>query len=91
MTHPAGSDEQPDWYAAAACLGAINPNDWFGEHGSDTDRALATCDRCPVHVDCLTHALVADETVGIWGGKTPEELRDIRREARRRSRDATRP
>lgn len=40
--------------------------------------AKAVCARCPVAADCLSWALRAGETDGIWGGTTPEERRAIR-------------
>lgn len=75
-----------DWQADAACLHDHRPDDWFLEQGSDVVRALTICGRCTVRPDCLAHALIAGETSGIWGGKTPDQLDAIRDEARRRSR-----
>lgn len=82
MTVPAPA---PDWQLDAACLGDDQPNDWFIERDSDIDRALAVCAVCPVRVECLAHALANGEDVGIWGGKTQDDLRAIRRAARHRS------
>lgn len=38
-----------------------------------TEEARAICMTCPVRDECLNYALETGETVGIWGGLTPEE------------------
>ena len=43
-------------------------------------RALRVCRRCDVAAQCLAYALRNNETRGIWGGKTPMQLRRMRRE-----------
>jgi WhiB family transcriptional regulator, redox-sensing transcriptional regulator len=44
-------------------------------------RAKAVCAACPVRIDCLEHAVTADERYGIWGGLTQDERRHRRRSA----------
>ncbi|WP_425841759.1 WhiB family transcriptional regulator [Streptomyces fractus] len=36
-------------------------------------QARQICARCPVAVECITHAEEAPERFGIWGGKTAEQ------------------
>ena len=63
------------WRTRAACAGR-SPTLWFPEgsgHGAATQEALATCKRCPVQAECLTHALDTPEHHGIWGGLTEAE------------------
>jgi WhiB family redox-sensing transcriptional regulator len=43
------------------------------------EEAKATCERCPVQVQCLEYALVVGETSGIWGGKSERERIALRR------------
>lgn len=48
------------------------PNDW--EFGSQRDVKLAKtiCKRCPIRLQCLEYAMMADEH-GIWGGLETRE------------------
>jgi hypothetical protein len=39
--------------------------------------ARETCAACPVREECLQHALVNNETSGIWGGTTDRERQRI--------------
>jgi len=41
--------------------------------------AKELCSKCPLVYDCLTYALAAKETHGIWGGTTPIEREQILR------------
>jgi len=73
---------RPSWYRQAACIGVSG--DVFFEEGVRrlVIEAKSYCYKCPVRVDCLEHAIAAEE-IGIWGGMTTTERR---REARRRVR-----
>lgn len=46
-------------------------------------KAQLICSQCPVSQMCLSYAMKAEELYGVWGGKTPEQRRDIRRQAQR--------
>jgi WhiB family redox-sensing transcriptional regulator len=39
------------------------------------------CDGCPVPQECLEAALDDDSLVGLWGGMTERERREMRRRA----------
>ena len=39
------------------------------------------CARCPVQTPCLAYALQVGETLGIWGGTTEAERRQLHRTA----------
>lgn len=41
------------------------------------------CASCPAREQCLSDALANNETVGMWGGHTPNERRDLRWRPRR--------
>jgi WhiB family redox-sensing transcriptional regulator len=73
----------PKWYRLATCFGLSG--DLFFEEGVRrlVIEAKTYCNRCPVRVDCLEHA-IKNEEVGVWGGMTTTERR---REARRRIRN----
>lgn len=59
------------WREDAACKG-VDTNIFFpvmGDYTNDIPTAATTlCDRCPVSDDCLTYALDAPTTLGIWAG-----------------------
>lgn len=39
--------------------------------------ALAICSQCSVKAECLGEALRLGETLGIWGGTTPEQRKEM--------------
>jgi WhiB family redox-sensing transcriptional regulator len=74
-----------DWTADALCAQVGGDDHFAARHKVDeVNRARDVCARCNVVAECLAYALRANETVGVWGGKSAKELRDIRR-ARRQS------
>lgn len=62
----------PDWWTDAACAGA--PEVFFT---ATPDKAIAICRPCPVRVECLHDAVIADPPIGVWGGLTRKERRKI--------------
>ncbi|WP_028801452.1 WhiB family transcriptional regulator [Streptomyces sp. 142MFCol3.1] len=83
-----------DWRESAACR-SVDPDLFFpiGHTGPallQIEEAKAVCRACPVRDACLRWALDTGQAIGIWGGTSEAERRALaRREARRRSRDAT--
>jgi WhiB family redox-sensing transcriptional regulator len=76
-----------DWQPQAACKKA--PTDLFITLGDADDEpyypppeALAYCAVCPVKPECLQHAIDANE-VGVWGGTTAYQRRQLERELER--------
>ena len=72
------------WTERAACAGD-DPEVWFPKAAHSRDRgayepARRICDRCTVTLHCLTYALDNGETHGMWGGFTPDEREQIKRE-----------
>ncbi|WP_337993964.1 WhiB family transcriptional regulator [Actinomycetospora lutea] len=75
-----------DWQARAACRD-VDPELFFPASqdytASPNVRALIAagevCGRCPVRRECLTYAVDSGQTFGIWAGRSPVELRAIRR------------
>ena len=65
----------------ALCKGQ-DPAPWFPRPGGSMDRAKAVCRACPVRPQCLDWAVEADERAGVWGGTTPDERAQIRRDRR---------
>lgn len=66
-----------DWSAEAACVN-VDSSVFFPDT-AHYERALFICGGCEVRAECLAHALRCNEESGVWGGKTPEERRRLRR------------
>jgi WhiB family redox-sensing transcriptional regulator len=78
------------WREAGACA-SIDPDLFFpisttGKAAEQIARARGVCAGCRVRRECLDFALDTGETEGIWGGTTPDERIQVRRQriARRR-------
>ncbi len=78
------------WRAQAACRGNnavffFAPNHFERKPEKDLreGRARELCRSCPVHAECLEHALRAGELHGIWGG-----LNELQRKRLQRKRTA---
>lgn len=72
-----------DWRKKAACLDE-DPELFFaiGTTGRALDQieeAKAVCAQCPVIQECLEWALDTNQDAGVWGGKSEEERRTLRR------------
>ena len=60
-------------------------NDWdTGERGDELF-AKTVCGRCPVRLQCLEYAMIAEDEAGIWGALTALERRQLRSLARQTS------
>lgn len=71
------SYERPEWFDQAACSTA-GPDIFFPEKGEPTAPAKAICRNCPVRKQCLEYALDNFETVGVWGGFSERQRRNMR-------------
>lgn len=72
-----------DWSTHAACLDE-DPELFFPIGESEAAQrqfreAQAVCAGCPVPTPCLTFALKANVTYGVWGGTDPKERARMRR------------
>ena len=83
-----------DWRAAAGCLTAdldlFFPVAVGAAASEQIARALRICAACPVRQTCLDFAMRTRESVGIWGGTTPEQRIHALRARNRRSAHRTR-
>ena len=67
------------WQSKAACV-EVDPALFFPERGGGGSRmAKAICERCSVRARCLDWALEFEE-FGVFGGTTPEERKQLRRQ-----------
>ena len=65
------------WRCEAACRG-MDPGIWYPDRDHLTKMmAVAVCADCPVRQQCLHDALERREPLGIWGGKTPHQRREM--------------
>ncbi|QVQ50697.1 WhiB family transcriptional regulator [Spiractinospora alimapuensis] len=76
--------DSEDWVNQGACR-QYDPELFFpvsstGIGGADTALAKAICRTCVVRQECLSWAVRAGESHGVWGGTTPEERRYLRTE-----------
>jgi WhiB family transcriptional regulator, redox-sensing transcriptional regulator len=80
------------WRRDAACVSV--PTETFfpvgltGQADSQTQLAKRVCASCPVRDCCLEFALRTNQDHGVWGGRTEEERRTIRRSRRAAARKA---
>jgi len=75
------TEARPAWHQHGACRGA-DPNLFFPERGESVKEAKAVCARCPVRAECLDYAMENHEVVGIWGGLSARERRQLSRTRR---------
>jgi WhiB family transcriptional regulator, redox-sensing transcriptional regulator len=76
ISFPAPPGDGDSWKAQAACHRDPDPDAWFPEAGHDmtrTERAVRTCQGCPVRAECLRAAISRREPGGIWGGLTTRQ------------------
>lgn len=76
-----------DWRSRAACLN-VDPELFFpiGNTGpalSQATEAKAVCMNCEVEDVCLRWAMENNQDSGVWGGKSEEERRSLKRRAAR--------
>ncbi len=76
-------NDENDWRCRAACRNT-DPDLFFpvGSTGlalEQIESAKTVCRACGARSDCLEFALTTNQDSGIWGGKSEEERRQIRR------------
>lgn len=63
------------WDIRALCRDDEDPERFFRDETSSVE----FCRRCPVVSECLRWALATDQATGVWGGKTEQERRALKR------------
>lgn len=76
LAAPIGEDKP--WATFAACRNEESMT-FYPQNKREEASALATCDICPVQVECLEHALATSERFGVWGGTTEKQRRKLSR------------
>lgn len=73
------AEEDWSWQDSALCA-QIGGDPFFIEKGGLNRTAKHLCMQCEVRAECLESALKRDEQFGVWGGKTIQERRQIKRQ-----------
>lgn len=80
---PDGPPPRLDWRTRAACRDLDTefffPIGTSGPAVDQAEQAKAVCARCEVSCQCLAWALTTRQDAGIWGGRTEDERRKLRR------------
>jgi WhiB family transcriptional regulator, redox-sensing transcriptional regulator len=71
---------RPEWHRQAACRGA-GASGFVKSTGGAYGATRRACARCPVRQECLDFALADESIVGLWGGTSDAERRELRRRA----------
>jgi WhiB family redox-sensing transcriptional regulator len=69
---------RPEWHQLASCRGMGHGAFVRGE-AADYGPTRELCAGCPVRQECLEAALADSDLVGLWGGTTDRERREMRR------------
>lgn len=79
--------EHDKWKAKAACRG-MDPELFYPERGDwvAVENARAICATCNVTAECLDYALGMAEGLGIWGGYSERQRRQMKRKRAREAR-----
>lgn len=72
-------NEVSRWQERANCRG-LDPDLFYPNRGDSTQDAKRVCRACEVDQECLEYALANREKLGIWGGMSERERREVRRE-----------
>jgi WhiB family redox-sensing transcriptional regulator len=68
--------QRPAWHKKAACTGQTPA---FFVKGTPPTRTRQICADCAVREECLEAALTDPDLLGLWGGATEREPREMRR------------
>lgn len=83
------NEDHPEKQAKCVLFPANSEYDpWYVDTEEESDEAKAICSGlydgkpCPLLEQCLEFAMSNNERYGIWGGMTPEERAQLRKERR---------
>lgn len=75
---------ETNWFDKARCKGLETkiffPSSKDPEMDKKIKSAQKVCSSCPVKRQCLEHAIVNEESHGIWGGLTERRISRLRNE-----------
>lgn len=67
------------WKLQGLCTEIGMPDMWYASDRREQREAIAICYKCPVIQKCRDYAFQNDEKLGIWGGMTETERKQMRR------------
>lgn len=69
------------WYSQAICA-STDPEAWVPDHPdpAHTRMLKRICNSCPVQTQCAAYAIANNFSHGIWGGLTPRERTQMRKQ-----------
>ena len=68
------------WMSKALCS-QTDPDAFFPEVGKSSREAKSICGRCEVSIQCLDFALADLTLLGVWGGLSHVERRQLKKAA----------
>jgi WhiB family redox-sensing transcriptional regulator len=68
--------EERPWSAFASCQDAKDIS-FFPQNKAQERAAKTICGICPVREECLDHALMTNERLGMWGGVSEKQRRAL--------------
>ena len=71
------SNNQPAWMDRARCRGEDREL-FFPTVGASSAGARVICATCTVRQECLAFALADNELIGVWGGTTTQQRKELR-------------
>ena len=71
---------RPEWHRQAACRG-MGASGFVKSTGGAYGATRQECAGCAVRQECLDFALADESIVGLWGGTSDAERRELRRRA----------
>jgi WhiB family redox-sensing transcriptional regulator len=74
---------RPGWWSSAACKGHDLKLFFPDPRSTNYDAARAICSSCPVIEPCLAAALERGDQFGMFGGKSPQERKELQRKGAR--------
>ena len=73
----------PGWMEDALCHEVDADLFYETRRGRHSREAIQVCQLCRVKDECLEWAIAHDEHYGVWGGRTPMQRDEIRRQRRK--------
>lgn len=79
---PRTAAQRPAYTCYEPCTQVVDLDIFYSEDPREVATAKAVCSGCPLRKECLQYALDAREDLGVWGGTSSEERRNMLRSPR---------
>jgi len=81
---PPVAEAAPAWMDDALCRETGSDLFYTTHRGRHLGEAFRVCQLCDVRAECLDWAISHNEQFGVWGGKSPLQRQEIKRQRRRK-------